>query len=215
MSALERENTLQQYFDGELPAEEAAVLRAELEDDEDLRAKLEGLVHLRTLLRVALAPERISGLDGEALFASIESRLDEDEDDEDQDEVEDAQPEEHVAAPRPLRAIEGGKKTEPAEDRRGATVWIGVVGGALAAAAAVWFFVLRPADSVSETGTTTPPIAETLRPEPGSEIEDIDFGFNTGAIFQVEGPEGASYAVIWISDEKPRQEIEVPEEGSP
>jgi len=207
MTAPDRENTLQQYFDGELPQEEADALRAELEDDAELRAKLEGLEQLRVLLREALAPEGVSSLDGDALFASINSKL-EDEDGESQAaesgpaSVEPARP-----LREPLRAIAGGKTEAPVPDA-GSTVWIGIVGGLLAAAAAVWFLVVRPGDPVPDPETPSAPIAEHLDPERGSEIETIDFGYSTGAIFQVEGQGGASYAVIWISDEKPGEPTE-------
>lgn len=205
MIAPDREDMLQQYFDGELPPPEADAVRAALADDEELRAKLDGLEHLRTLLRAVLAPERVTGVDSDALFASIRSRLDEDE-----GEVTEAPD----AAPPRLRAIEGGADEEPAE-RRGSAVWMGVVGGVLAAAAAVWFLVIRPGDPVGETETPRDPIAGHVIPSPGSEIEEIDFGYSTGAIFQIEGREGASYAVIWISDEKPPDEVDPPEESSP
>ena len=36
----------------------------------------------------------------------------------------------------------------------------------------------------------------------GTEVLEVDFGVNTGTIFNVEGGAGESLAVIWIDDEE-------------
>ena len=211
MTGQDQDDMLQQYFDGELADDEAEALRLEIEGDESLQAKLEGLSHLRMLLHATLAPERLSTPDAEAMFSSVTARLAEE--DAEEDEVEEAAAETAIqaepnidseSAPM-LRSIEGGKKdTAPAAEAEGPSngpVWIGVAGLVLAAAAA-WFFFMRPAEvDPTQPDPTEGPVA-VADPPPGSEIEQIDFGHSTGAIFQVE-EEGTQYAVIWISDEKP------------
>lgn len=213
MTPPDRERNLQRYFDGELPAAEAAALRAEIESDEALRAKLEGLEHLRTLLRAAFAPEAL-GVDADALFAVIESKLGE----EDQgaegpvgDEPIASPPEAVPGEPRPrLRVMDGGR---PPDEKKGLDrIWVGIIGGTLAAAAAILLIIGIPPDPGPGPEPPRNPVAENVAPEPGSEIEDVDFGYSTGAIFQVEGHEGTQYAVIWISDEKVEYTTEVPDE---
>jgi hypothetical protein len=215
MTAPNREDRLQQYFDGELTGEAAEVVRRELDDEQ--RAELEGLEHLRTLLRAG-AEEASADLDADALFASIEARLDED-DREDADDdplfprpVADEPAEARPARPQ-LAVVAGGKADAPAPaeppgaDGSHTGLWIGAVATGLAAAAALILWMTRPADdvgSVEDPGATPDPgatVAEAA-PPPGSEVEEVDFGYSTGAVFSVEGNEGEQYAVVWISDEK-------------
>lgn len=213
-----RDDRLQQYFDGELTAEEIEAFRAEL--DGELRAKLEGLEHLRTLLRAG-AEEAATDLDSEALFASIEAKLAEDhEDDEDPMFPEALREEEGPGSQAPastaerpkLEVVSGGKTKETGSSspsgggvsRR--ALWFGVT-TTLAAAAAILFWVTRPSDTVpgggqrDTPGDPGPAVAEA-DPPPGSEIEEVDFGYSTGAVFSVEGDGGEQYAVVWISDQK-------------
>ena len=201
MTAL-NEDRLQKYFDGELADEDAEVVRGALEDDAALRAKLEGLSHLRAMMKAA-ADERGSEVDADALFASIEARLEDDVVD-DEPMFPEAAPVE--AAPRPkLAVVAGGKepapaaKAEPAAPRRTGLI-IGV-GATLAAAAALLLWVMQPGDRATPMADDGGTLAE-VDPPPGSEVEEVDFGYQTGAIFSVEGNEGEQYAVVWISDEK-------------
>jgi hypothetical protein len=63
----------------------------------------------------------------------------------------------------------------------------------LAAAAAIFLAVMAwPAEQSSESM----PVAR------GSEVVEVDFGANTGTIFEVEGGAGESLAVVWIDDEQ-------------
>jgi len=202
MAEVNRDDQLQQYFDGELSADEAEALRAELERDEALQAKLDGLAHLRSLIREAYEPGSLElPLGGDDAFAAITARLDE----EDDSDVAPAAEVTEEPTERPaLRVVDGGQKdapAKPASSPRG--MWLGVGGLALAAAAALLIFFLRPTDGTTPTGgdDADGPIA-AAEPPPGSEIEQVDLGHSTGAIFQVED-EGALYAVVWISDEKP------------
>ncbi len=208
MAGVGSEDRLQQYFDGELADADAAELRAELESDEALRAKLEGLAHLRTLM-VAAAEEQGDEVDSEALWSGITAKLGESAaGDDPMLPAEEAEP-----AGRPaLSVVQGGKRSEGKRSepvaqpaRRSNVVWIGIT-ATLAVAAAVLLVVLRP---WSGTGETDVPLAAA--PPPGSEIVEVDFGYSTGAIFSVEGQEGEHYAVVWISDEKPEVEDETEE----
>ncbi len=217
---------LMQYFDGELSSEETDVMRAELDGDDDLAARLAGLAHAQDLVRGAFAGavsdlEDAPAYDADAMFAAITARAGADVADDDPmlpAEVLDESPAEEenaaeeeeddarvVDAPeRPaLRVVPGGKPADevPAEVIHPAEPpsRTGVwlgVAGVLAAAAALFFF-LRPPSAVNDPGGD--PVAAAPA---GSEVEDVDFGYSTGSIFTVDDPEeDAQYAVIWISDE--------------
>jgi len=212
------DDRLMRYFDEELSSEEMEIVRAELVGDEELSAKLDGLVHLRELVGEAMEDVGAE-LDAEAMFAEVQARLGEDAEEDDDPMFPAAAAEAEEAAAEdvrpPLRVVPGGKRDSvPAEvvreeppSRTG--VWIGIAGG-LAAAAAVLFFLLRPPgerrtdpDPGNDPGLAAAPA--------GSEIEDVDFGYSTGSIFTVDDPDAeAQYAVVWISDEKVGEE-----EGSP
>lgn len=210
MTAPNRDDRLQQYFDGELPPAEARELEQLLESDDALRAKLDGLSHLHELM-TASADALGAEVDSDALFARIQAGVDEGAEDDEPMFPGAAEPAAEPAR-APLRVVEGGKKETPAvqpADERGNGLWIGL--GVLAAAAAVLFFVLRdagdpPSTASNDSGSNPPEVAPTAiaeaEPPPGSEIEEVDFGYSTGAIFAVEGTEGEQYAVVWISDEK-------------
>ncbi|MEZ4339211.1 MAG: hypothetical protein R3B82_21535 [Sandaracinaceae bacterium] len=192
------DETIQRYFDGELPPDEMEAVRLRLEEDEELAQKLEGLSHLGSMLRATLAPEHVEAPDGDAMFAAIQRALAEPE-----TSAKEADDAEAAPASPGLRVLDGGKKTAPvapAEAPSRGPIWLGVGAVVLAAAAALWFFVLRPAQT-TPGGEGSDRVA-TAEPPPGSEVEEVDFGWSTGAIFQVED-EGAQYAVVWISDEKP------------
>ena len=213
------ENRLQQYFDGELPEAEADAVREAVADDAELRAKLDGLEHLAGILRRG-AELRAEDVDSSALFARIEAAIEDEAGAEDGDPMFVLRVPESPEASAPttaLRVVSGGsvlhdarvvplrraagKRERPAkraEPNQNLGVWM--IGGALAAAAAVLLAVLANPNEVTEP--TPDPAMIAVAPPPGSEVEEVDFGYSTGAIFSVEGQEGERYAVIWISDEK-------------
>jgi anti-sigma factor RsiW len=82
-----------------------------------------------------------------------------------------------------LRVVPGGR------ERR---VWGGVATGFAAAAAILFAVIAWPA----EPSVDSVPVAR------GSEVLEVDFGPNTGTIFEVEGGAGESLAVVWIDDEE-------------
>lgn len=202
------DDRLQQYFDGELTGEAADAVRLELEESSEVRAKLEGLAQLRTLLARA-ADDRGDEIDSDALFAGITAKLATASDDDDPmlpvgDEADDEASAEPPRSARPqLGVIPGGKKADttaaPAAKKRSNAVWLGTA-AVLAVAAAVLLIVLPRVGGGGQTGPDAPLAAA---PPPGSEVVDVDFGYSTGAIFSVEGQEGERLAVVWISDDKP------------
>ena len=86
--------------------------------------------------------------------------------------------------PPALRVVPGGR------ERR---LW-GAVATGFAAAAVVFLAVMAWPESAS------PPDGQYRTR--GSEVLEIDFGSNTGTIFEVEGGAGQSLAMVWIDDEE-------------
>ncbi len=181
------DDTLQRYYDGELsPVEERAV-RARVESDASAQARLAELEKLSGILRMA-ADEMGEGLDSNALFAGIQTGIKKDE-----------------------QAGFGGKfqviREEWSEHRRGAVIGLGFAG---AVAAAALLAVLTPGTPSSDElarsaakhektrlAEVTP--AEAPRVS-GSSVENVDFGENTGTVFEIES-EGVKTAVVWIAEE--------------
>ncbi|AKF05319.1 anti-sigma factor family protein [Sandaracinus amylolyticus] len=219
------DDRLHRYFDGELSPEEASEVRRLVETEPALRAKLDGLREVRAVVRASVADE-LDDVPSDDLWARIESRI----------------AEKPAAAPQPaLRAVEGGRSEErartpkahdPARQRRIA----GVVIAGLALAAAVLLLVLRPGEP--PPGTDGRPIAQGEQPgreddaidlgasEPDAEelvfqteVLEVDFGSNSGAVFAVEGDDGERYAVVWLADVQPKPPVDAieppPEEITP
>ncbi|UJR82055.1 anti-sigma factor family protein [Sandaracinus amylolyticus] len=218
------DDRLHRYFDGELSPEEASEVRRLVETEPALRAKLDGLREVRGVVRASVADE-LDDVPSDDLWARIESRI--------------AEKPAPAAAPQQpaLRAIEGGRSEEtarkpkghdPARQRR----IVGVVIAGIALAAAVLLLVLRPGEP--PPGTEGQPIAEGGEPsrdddaidlgggEPDAEelvfqteVLEVDFGSNSGAVFAVEGDDGERYAVVWLADVQPKPPVESPEEITP
>jgi hypothetical protein len=178
------DDTLQRYYDGDLsPVEERAV-RARVESDASAQARLRELEKLSDMLRMA-ADEMGQGLDSSALFAGIQADLKKDQ---------------APGAGAKLRVI----REEWSEHRRGAVIGLGF---AAAVAAAALLALLTPAPSMDEVARSTKPREKTMLAEApsvetpkGSSVENVDFGGNTGTVFEIEN-EGVKTAVVWISDE--------------
>jgi anti-sigma factor RsiW len=181
------DDTLQRYYDGELsPVEERAV-RARVESDASAQARLAELEKLSALLRTA-ADEMGAGLDSNALFAGIQADL-----------KKDAQ----LGAGAKLRVI----REEWSEHRRGAVIGLAFAG---AVAAAALLAVLTPGPGPSDElarsasrpeKTRLAEVTPPAQPRPsGSSVENVDFGENTGTVFEIES-EGVKTAVVWIAEE--------------
>jgi len=143
----------------------------------DLEGSPEGAAQLHAWEQLRKAMTGVStdwaaNIDSDALFARIESEINAP-----------VVPIERPKQEQPvLRVVPGGR------ERR---VWGGVATG-FAAAAAIFLAVMAWPES-------------HLDPAPaarGSEVVEVDFGSNTGTIFEVEGGAGESLAVIWIDDEE-------------
>jgi anti-sigma factor RsiW len=165
-------------FDGELAPEEEAAVREGLEGSEHGAAELRAWGQLRTALQ-STSSAWAGDLDSDALFARIEAEIGAS--------APSAEPSKPAvepvmapeAQPTALRAVPG---------RRERRVWAAVATG-LAAAAAVALAVL--------SWPSGPP-----SPVRGSEVVKVDFGSNTGTVFEVEGGAGESLAVVWIDEEE-------------
>lgn len=175
-----QDEQLQLLFDGELAPEEEAAVRRGIEGSEEDLAQLRQLSRLRAAMKSASA-EWAGEIDSDALFARIEAEI---------GTPADAAPLERqplqkaaAAHPTPLRAVPA-----PRERR----IWAAVATG-FAAAAAVFLAV------VSWPSGPNVDSASAVR---GSEVVEVDFGGNTGTIFEVEGGAGESLAVVWIDEEE-------------
>ncbi len=213
------EETLQKYFDGELPSDKADLVRLVLEGSEVDRARLAR--HERTREFVGMAADDLTrSLDSEKLFAAIQSGIKKQAD---------------SGFGEGLRVIEGGGgnvsgqgSIRPVERWKIGIPVVAVL--AVAAALALAFFprnaTERPAAPVVAKGpdTASPPsgaedqiamggrgpraggkvaIEEAMT---GSEVEQVDFGPNTGTVFAVKGESGEPVAVVWL-DDKDREEL--------
>jgi anti-sigma factor RsiW len=179
------DDTLQRYFDGELPEPEAEQVRQALDASDSQRQRLEQLGQLRKLVRMT-AEDTSADLGSEALYARIERRV---------------RPNSPGGAARRLRVVDGGG----ASRRR----VVATVGAALALAAAAVLAVLGPwaqdskpvAESAQPNAGGAPAPSVIEHPPEGSEVVEVDFGGNTGTVFEVEGEAGEPVAVVWIQEE--------------
>lgn len=216
---IERDDRLQQYFDGELSADEEADVRALLETDEEFAARLEVLGRFRELMQVG-AEDIAAELDASALYDRVEKGIAED-----------------IAAGRGegLKLVDGGASRPPHKEKVVEPWRVAIPVLTFAAAAAVLFFFLQPTQEPMATqrgldanGTGTGAEGDLLigterdtgaegnlqiegheddahfvmvEAPHGTEVEEVDFGENTGTVFAVEGEAGEPIAVVWINDE--------------
>ena len=174
------DETLQRYYDGELSPVEERSVRARVEKDPEAQAELAQLARLSEMMQTA-AEEMGSGLDADGMFAAIEQG-------------------------ERFRVI----RSEWVEHKKGVVV---PLVAATAVAAAALFTVAGPApkDETTFAGNDQPPV--TVKPQPpapqvhGTQVEDVDFGSNTGTVFQIES-KGIATAVVWIADEEEDTEDE-------
>lgn len=176
MERAKTDDRLQMYFDGELSAEEEAELRRELETSPVGQEELRQWSEVREAMKAA-SVDWTAALDSDALFARIEAEL-----------------ESPAAADRPnvvpierpkreLRVVPGGREKR---------IWGGVATG-LAAAAAIFLAVLSAPDD---------PTGGSRDAARGTEVVEVDFGANSGTVFNVEGGSGQPLAVVWIDEEE-------------
>ena len=170
------EEKLQMFFDGELAPEEEAAVRRTLESSPEGMAQLREWERLSEAIK-GVSDEWAGGIDSDALFARIEADI----------HAPVVPIERPAQEPPTLRVVPGG------HERR---VW-GVLATGFAAAAAIFLAVMAwPESHPDPTG-----LAGGGTPR-GSEVLEVDFGSNTGTIFEVQGGAGESLAVVWIDDEE-------------
>lgn len=192
---------LHRYFDGDLDQAEAQDFELELEGSAELREQLRSLGRLREAMLVSAEEGLLDMPDEDDLFASIEETL----------------TGEKKLGRQSLELLDGGlgggvRTSTPAPARGG----IRTFGIALALAAAALLTVLALGDE-DEVATTPEPTVEVdveegaialIENSPmGSEVVEVDFGANTGTVFNIEGSSGQPIAVVWISDDKPETEL--------
>jgi anti-sigma factor RsiW len=183
------DDLLQRFYDGDLTPLEEHGVQAQIEADPRAQQRLAELGRLTELVRQGTT-ELGGELDASALFASIERKL--------------AQP-----APVPLRTRLHVRGSEWLEFRRGT---LGALVGTAALAAASLLAVLRSGEPnlqdsgalVLAPGEERAPVVPTesaYASVHGSSVEDVDFGTNTGTVFELDN-EGVAVAVVWISDDE-------------
>ena len=163
---------LQMFFDGELAPQEEAAVRRSLEGSPEGMARLREWEQLREAMK-SVSEDWAGEIDSDALFARIETEIS-----------------------APVVPIEQPEREQPAlrvvPGKRERRVWGGVATG-FAAAAAIFLAVMAwPGE----------PTVDSVPVVRGSEVLEVDFGSNTGTIFEVEGGAGESLAVVWIDDEE-------------
>ncbi|MGB5373033.1 MAG: hypothetical protein WBM75_19350 [Polyangiales bacterium] len=171
-SAKTEDDQLQMFFDGELAPDEEAALRRSLEASPEGSAQLREWEQLRVAMK-SVSADWAGQIDSDALFARIEADLNAP-----------VIPIDRPVAPPAFHEIPGGR------ERR---VW-GAAAIGFAAAAAIFLAVISSPGRAPQQGSTG--VAR------GSEVLEVDFGANTGTIFEVEGGAGESLAVVWIDDEE-------------
>jgi anti-sigma factor RsiW len=179
------DDTLQRFYDGDLsPLEEHAV-QARIEAEPAAQRRLAELGKLTELMRHGTAA--LGPLDSHQLFARIEAEL--------------RQPS-RVPITARLRVV----SSEWLEHRRGTVV---ALAGTAAIAAVTFLSVLQPTTHAPDDDGAlvlapgeerAPVVPAPVEPPHGSSVEDVDFGANTGTVFQLDN-EGVEVAVVWISDE--------------
>jgi anti-sigma factor RsiW len=166
------EERLQMFFDGELAPDEEAAVRRRLESSPELLGQLREWERLRAAMQ-SVSTEWTGAIDSDALFARIEVEI-----------------QAPSSSTQPVRVQPPALRVVPGRLER--RLW-GAVATGLAAAAAIFLAVMTWPGKQPSDGT---PVAR------GSEVVEVDFGANTGTIFEVEGGAGESLAVVWIDDEQ-------------
>lgn len=226
---------LHAYFDGELSPAEAIEVRERVEADPRLRAKLEGLGEVRALVRASVAPA-LDELPSDDLWARIEAGIAPESGRGEARPVEkgaaEARPGLRVIAGGGASESERahGPSRRSADDSNRRRRVVGVVIAGLALAAAVLLLVLRPGepapgtspdliatggDDLAPGGFVHPDAVDpAAAPETAeelvfrTEVLEVDFGTNSGAVFSVEGDDGEHYAVVWLADVQPKRTAE-------
>jgi anti-sigma factor RsiW len=173
------DDTLQRYFDGELPMQQAQAVQKHVEQSPEAQRRLRELARLGDLIRLAAA-EAAHSVDSDALFSRVEAQI---------------QEQKQLGFGERLRLL----SSEWSEHRRGVLV---PMLGAAAAAAAALAIVLVPRQAAEPSAGARPAAEQAgVALAHGSRIENVDFGSNTGTVFEVDN-QGVAAAVVWIADDE-------------
>lgn len=186
---------LQMYFDAELPEGESSIVRRHLVGCGECKGRLRAMEQLHSFFEMA-AEDVAADLPSDQMFAKIREGL---------------------ARDSGLRVVDGGATAAEAPKVK-RSVWVPIaVGFAVAAAVLIGVLVndgqnrAREEREARERQRRRPTAIahEEVAPQPppvegpgGTSVHDVNFGENTGTVFQVEGEDGASLAVVWINDDE-------------
>lgn len=198
-----QEDALNMHFDGELAPSEAASVERHLATCGECNKRLHSMLQLREMITVS-AEQAASQVDFDAMFSRIERGA--------------------KAAPMPGLMERLTIWIQESLQHNPARVWAPAGGLALAAAAAV-AFVLRSSgpgvDGEQEMArrgviaeereikrekmmlAENQPKPEAVEPagSNASEVVQVDFGSNTGTVFEIALADGASTPVVWINED--------------
>lgn len=174
---------LQRLLDGDLNAREAKQVRDVIARSEADAARYRSFERLHGLMRAA-ADDMAADLDSDAMFRNIEAGIAKDQ-------------------PGVLEQLKVWL-SEFFEHR--SQVWMPMAGAGVVAAA-VLLTVYSPERTPEEPsvvaggGEPAAVVVEPVAPAPSSEIVQVDFGANTGTVFEIALAGGKSTPVVWINDD--------------
>jgi anti-sigma factor RsiW len=169
------DDTLQRYYDGDLSPLEARTVQARIEGDASAQARLAQLAKLTELLQ-ANAKELGRSVDSSALFAAIEARV---------------ATAEKLGFGARLRVLSG----EWVEHKR--TTLVPLFAATAVAAATLLVVTRTHPEQVTPLDESALASAESH----GTRVENVDFGSNTGTVFEIED-RGRAVAVVWITEDE-------------
>ena len=192
-----QEESLHMHFDGELAPSETASVQRHLATCADCTKRLNSLQRLREM--ITMSSEAVaSQVDFDAMFGRVEQGT--------------------KAAPSPSLLDRLTLWVTESLEHNPLRVWAPAGGFALAAAALI--FVLGKSNDAgtdgdleaSKHGGLQPdvdrnnlpkePMAIATNESNASEVVQVDFGSNTGTVFEIALADGASTPVVWINDEE-------------
>lgn len=174
---------LQRLLDGDLNAREAKQVRDVIARSEADAARYRSLTRLHGLMRMA-ADDMAADLDSDAMFRNIQAGIAKDQ-------------------PGTIELIKAWL-SEFFEHR--SQVWMPMAGAGVVAAA-VLLTIYSPERASEESavvsGGSEPAavVVEEAAPAPSSEVVQVDFGANTGTVFEIALAGGKSTPVVWINDD--------------
>lgn len=178
------DETLQRLMDGDLNAREAKQARDVLARSDVDAKRYRSLERLHDLVQMS-ADDMVGELDADAMFRNIEAGIAKDQ-------------------PGVIEQVKAWL-SEFFEHR--AQVWMPMAGaGVVAAAVLLTFYSPDPSgedaqQAVTVAGGEPAAVVPTQTPAPSSEIVQVDFGANTGTVFEIALAGGKSTPVVWINDD--------------